>query len=103
MLTAGGECKPRPTQYMLNAGPASPVLASIHSALASTSCWRYQHAVGTVTNTGLMLACMIESTGQTDRNEWDRQTDRARQTHLASVHRGGDIMSISCSRINNRP
>ena len=30
----------RPTQCLLNAGPASRVLASIHSALVSTSCWQ---------------------------------------------------------------
>ena len=38
--TAGGDYKPTPTQCLLNVGPASPVLASIHSALVSTSCWR---------------------------------------------------------------
>ena len=31
--TAGGEYKPTPTQCLLNVGPASSVLASIHSAL----------------------------------------------------------------------
>ena len=35
---AGGEYKPTPTQCLLNVGPASPVLASIHSVLVSTSC-----------------------------------------------------------------
>ena len=40
-LTAGGDYKPTPTQCMLNVGPASPVLASIHSVLVSTSCCRY--------------------------------------------------------------
>ena len=40
MLTAGGDYKPTLTQCLLNAGPASPVLASIHSALVSASCWR---------------------------------------------------------------
>ena len=34
------EYKLTPTQYLLNAGPAWPVLASIHSALGSVSCWR---------------------------------------------------------------
>ena len=43
VLTAGGDYKPTPTQCLVNVGPASPVLASIHSALVSTSCWRYQH------------------------------------------------------------
>ena len=33
----------KPTQCLVNVGPASPVLASIHSALVSTSCWRYWH------------------------------------------------------------
>ena len=33
-----------PTQCLLNVEPASPVLASIHSVLVSTSCWRdYVH------------------------------------------------------------
>ena len=35
---AGGKYKMTPTQCLLNAGPASPVLAGIHSALVSTSC-----------------------------------------------------------------
>ena len=43
VLIAGGDYKPSPTQCLLNVGPASPVLASIHSALLSTSCWRYRH------------------------------------------------------------
>ena len=30
-----------PIQCLLNVGPASPVLGSIHSALVCTSCWRY--------------------------------------------------------------
>ena len=47
--TTGGEYKPTPTQCLLNVGPASPVLASIHSALVSTSCWQYRHAGGTGT------------------------------------------------------
>ena len=34
---SGGDYKPTPTQYLLNAGPASPVLASRHSVLMSTS------------------------------------------------------------------
>ena len=38
--TAGREYKPTPTQCLLNVVPASPVLASIHSVLVSTSCWR---------------------------------------------------------------
>ena len=37
------EYKLTPSQCLLNVGPASPVLSSIHSALVSTSCWRYQH------------------------------------------------------------
>ena len=37
------EYKLTPIQCLLNVGPASPVLGSIHSALVSTSCWRYQH------------------------------------------------------------
>ena len=40
VLTASGDYEPTPTQCLLHAGPASPVLASIHSALVSTSCWR---------------------------------------------------------------
>ena len=40
VLTAGGDYKPTRSQCLLNVGPASPVLASIHSALVSTSCWR---------------------------------------------------------------
>ena len=32
-----------PIQCMLNVEPASPVLGSIHSAVVSTSCLRYQH------------------------------------------------------------
>ena len=58
--TAGGEYKPTPTQCLLNIGPASPVLASIHSALVSTPSWRYWYAGGTgtilCTKAGLMLA-----------------------------------------------
>ena len=38
VLTAGGEYKLTSTQCLLNVGPASPVLASIYSALVSTSC-----------------------------------------------------------------
>ena len=37
VVTAGGEYKPTPTQSLLNVGPASPVLGSIHSALVSTT------------------------------------------------------------------
>ena len=51
LLTAGGDYKPTPTQYMLNVEPASPVLASTHSVLDRSSCWRYQHTGGT----GMML------------------------------------------------
>ena len=40
VLTAGGDYKPTPIQCLLNVGPASPVLASIHSALVGISCWR---------------------------------------------------------------
>ena len=51
----GGEYKPTPTQCLLNVGPASPVLASIHSTLGLL------HAgctTGTMLSTkaGLMLA-----------------------------------------------
>ena len=60
VLTAGGEYKPTPTQCLLNVGRVSLVLASIYSALVSTSCWQYWHAVGTGmmlrTKAGLMLA-----------------------------------------------
>ena len=60
VLTAGGEYKPTLTQCLLNVGPTLLVLASIHSALVSTSCWQLRHAVGTVmmlsTKAGLMLA-----------------------------------------------
>ena len=38
LLTAGGDDKLTPTQCLLNDRPASPVLASIHSVLVSTSC-----------------------------------------------------------------
>ena len=47
--TADGDYKPTPTQGLLNAGPASPVLASMHSVLVRTSCCGYLHAGGTVT------------------------------------------------------
>ena len=43
VLTAGGEYKPTPTQCLLNIRPALRFLASIHSALVSTPCWRYRH------------------------------------------------------------
>ena len=36
VLTAGCDYKPTPTQCVLYVGPASPVLASIHSTLIST-------------------------------------------------------------------
>ena len=39
VVTADGEYKPTPTQCLLNVGPVSPVLGSIHSVLVSTSCW----------------------------------------------------------------
>ena len=45
-VTAGGGYKPTPTKCLLNDGPASPVLASIHSVLFSTSCCRYLPAGG---------------------------------------------------------
>ena len=87
LLTAGGDYKPTPAQCLLNVGPASPVLASIHSVLVSTSCCRYLHAGGTVmmlwlsvvdgvptlaqhwVNVSCLTSCTIESAG---RNEWDR-------------------------------
>ena len=47
VITAGGEYKPTPTQCLLIVRPASPVLASIHSVLVSTSCWRFRDAGGT--------------------------------------------------------
>ena len=40
VLTTGGDYKLTQTQCLLDAGPASTVLAKIHSALVSTSCWR---------------------------------------------------------------
>ena len=43
VLTAGGDYKPTATQSLLIVGPVSPVLASIHSDLVSTPCWRYRH------------------------------------------------------------
>ena len=49
LLTAGGDYKPTSTQWLLHVEPASLVLASIHSVLVSTSCYRYQHAGGTGT------------------------------------------------------
>ena len=52
-----------PTQCLLNVGPASLVLASIHLVLGSTSCWRYRHAGSTgmvlLPNAGLMLALRL--------------------------------------------
>ena len=45
--TARGDYKPTLTQCLLNVGPASSVLASIHSVLVSTSCCRYLHASST--------------------------------------------------------
>ena len=47
-LTAGRDYKPTPTQCLLNVGPASLMLASIHSVLVSTSFCRYLHAGGIV-------------------------------------------------------
>ena len=47
--TAGGDYKPTPTRCLLNVGPASPVLASIHSVIFSTSSCRYLHAGSTGT------------------------------------------------------
>ena len=49
VLTASGNYKPTLTECLLNVGPALPVMASIYSALVSTSCWRYRHAGGTGT------------------------------------------------------
>ena len=47
VLSVGGGVSPEykltPIQCLLNFGPALPVLGRIHSALVSTSCWRYQH------------------------------------------------------------
>ena len=44
VLSVGGgvslECKLTQIQCLWNVGPASPVLASLHSALVSTSSWR---------------------------------------------------------------
>ena len=37
--SAGDDYKLTPTQCLLNVGPASSVLSSIHSVLVSTSCW----------------------------------------------------------------
>ena len=45
VVTTGGEYKTTPTQCLLNARPASPVLRSIHSALVSTSCWYLNDAL----------------------------------------------------------
>ena len=60
LLTASDDYKPTPTQCLSNVGAASPVLASIHSVLVSTSCCRYLHADGTDmmlwTKAGSMLA-----------------------------------------------
>ena len=39
LITVGDDYKSTPTQCPLNVGSASPVLASIHSVLVSTSCW----------------------------------------------------------------
>ena len=46
-MTAGHDYKPTPTQCLLNVGPASPVLAGIHSVLVSTS-FCYLHDGGIV-------------------------------------------------------
>ena len=40
LLAASGPTSLHPPQCLLNVGPASPVLAIIHSAPVSTSCWR---------------------------------------------------------------
>ena len=40
VLTADSDYKLSPTQCLLNVGPASPALGSIHPALVSTSCWQ---------------------------------------------------------------
>ena len=70
VLTAGGDYKPTPTQCMLNVGPASPVLASIHSV--SNSCWRELVHIqrGTVLQTAkwkyllISLVCILPSFGR---------------------------------------
>ena len=49
LLTAVGDYNPTPTQCLLNAGPALPVVASNHLVLVRTSCWQYQHAGGICT------------------------------------------------------
>ena len=38
VVTAGDEYQSKLTQCLLNAGPASQVLGSIHTAVVSTSC-----------------------------------------------------------------
>ena len=46
LFVGGGvstESKLTPIQCLLNVGPASLVLGSIHTALVSISCWWYQH------------------------------------------------------------
>ena len=52
MHSVGGgvstEYKLTPIQCLLNVGPASPVLASINSALISISCWRKCVHIGLV-------------------------------------------------------
>ena len=57
---SGDDYKPTLTQCLLNVGPASPVLASRHSVLISTSFCGCMHAGGAVTmlwtKAGLMLA-----------------------------------------------
>ena len=94
VVTAGSEYKPTPTQCLLNVGPASPVLGSIHSALVSTSwssCWWYrQNAL----NESWVNADWMEK--MLDRNEWHTQTKRKRQTDWAD--RGKPTFLYLCER-----
>ena len=59
VLSVGGgvstEYKLTQIQYLLNVGPASQVLASIHSALVKSSCW--QECVHIVYNAPMPLKC----------------------------------------------
>ena len=71
------EYKLTPIQCMLNAGPASPVLSSIHSALVSTSCWWCQHDA---LNQSWVNVCLsVTPVCETDPHSACRQTRHGNQ------------------------
>ena len=55
-------------KYWASVGPASLVMASIHSALVSTSCGRYWHAVGTGMYPAIPNYSHCVEFGRTDRH-----------------------------------